>query len=310
MFPIVTEEAVRRLDPGRVIEVIESAFRERYLETVIPVRTQISIADGVFLVMPCYSRAGNTLGMKFVTVLENPSRPQDRIQATYMLFDPATAQPRRLVAANYLTDLRTAATSAVATRHLAREDAKTLGIFGTGRQARAHLDVVRRARPFVRFVVCGRDAERTRRFAEQASAELEIPVEAVDPATCAQCEVVCTCTTSATPLFDGHLLRAGTHLNVVGAFQPHTREVDSTTIQRARVVADTYDGVLAEAGDLLIPIKERLIGRDHIVSDLHELVSGKQLVRKNPTDITLLKSVGCALEDLVTAELAADSASF
>ena len=151
---------------------------------------------------------------------------------------------------------------------------------------------MRRVRPFVRFVVCGINPASTRRFSEQASAELKVPVEAVDAATCAQSDVVCTCTTSATPLFDGHLLRPGAHLNVVGAFQPHTREVDSATIQRARVVADTYEGVLAEAGDLLIPMKDGLIGRNHIVSDLHELVSGKKDVRTNPNDITLFKSVG------------------
>jgi ornithine cyclodeaminase/alanine dehydrogenase-like protein (mu-crystallin family) len=303
MFEEVSEEAVKSLNPELVIEAIESAFRVRYLTTIVPARTQVPIADGLFLVMPCYSQSGNTLGIKFITSLNHPPRPEDRVQATYILFDPITAQPLKLIPATYLTGLRTAATSAVATRHLAREDAKTLGIFGIGRQARAHLDVVRHTRRFENFVVCGKELTRTRQFAMAVSAELNVRVEAVDRVTCAQSDVLCTCTTSATPLFDGHNLKPGTHLNVIGAFQPDTREVDTDTIRRSRVVVETYDAVMTTAGDVLIPLKEGAIGRGHILSDLHELVSGKKKVRRSPEEITVFKGVGCALEDLVTAEL-------
>jgi alanine dehydrogenase len=302
----LTEDDIRRLDPARVIAAIENAFRDRYPATVMPTRTQMNLPEGVFLIMPCYDRAGHALGMKLVAVQHNPARPEGRIQATYMLFDPETAKPKLLLAANYLTDLRTAAASAVATKFLAREDSKTLGIFGTGRQARAHIRVLPLVRRFQQLLVCGKDATQSREFAREMSAELRQRVEPADAQTCAaQSDVICTCTTSQTPLFDGRLLRPGAHLNVVGAFQPHTREVDSTTIQRARVVVDTYDGALAEAGELLIPLREGLIGRDHIAADLHELVSGNKRGRSNPADITLFKSVGCALEDLVTAELLA-----
>ena len=106
-------------------------------------------------------------------------------------------------------------------------------------------------------------------------------------------------------MFDGSWLRAGTHLNLVGAFQPQTREVDDTTVKRARVVVDTYDGALEEAGDLLIPIHNGAIDRSHIIADLHEIASGKKPGRTRPDEITLFKSVGCALEDLVTAQLVA-----
>jgi alanine dehydrogenase len=116
-------------------------------------------------------------------------------------------------------------------------------------------------------------------------------------------DVICTCTTATEPLFDGNWLRPGTHLNLVGAFQPETREVDDVTVKRARVVVDTYDGALAEAGDLLMPIKSGAIDRSHIMADLHEIASGKTPGRIHQDDITLFKSVGCALEDLVTALL-------
>jgi ornithine cyclodeaminase len=221
-----------------------------------------------------------------------------------MLLDPATGRPKMVIPAKYLTDLRTAATSAVATKFLAREDVRVLAIFGTGRQARAHIRVVPLVRRFERVLVCGENPKQSLEFAEQVSAEVGLPVDPADASACAaKSDVICTCTTSNTPLFEGSLVRPGTHLNVVGAFQPDAREVDGLTVQRARVVVDTYDGALAEAGDLLIPMHEGTIGRDHIISDLHKLLSGKNAGRTRATDITLFKSVGCALEDLVTAQL-------
>jgi alanine dehydrogenase len=301
----LTEDDVReRLDPAKVITAIGSAFRDRYASTIIPNRTHLPTTQGVFLIMPCYDRNTNAMGMKLVVVQDRPARPEDRIQATYLLFDPDTARPRLAASANYLTDVRTAATSAIATKFLAREDARVLGVFGTGRQARAHIEVLPLVRHVERVLVCGTDPGQAREFARKMSEEIRLPVESADAQTCAsQSDVICTCTTSQVPLFDGKVLRPGTHLNLVGAFQPHAREVDSRSVQSALVVVDTYDGVLAEAGDLLIPIEEGIIRRDHIAADLHELLTGKKPGRTTPSEITLFKSVGCALEDLATAEL-------
>ncbi|MGH9531023.1 MAG: ornithine cyclodeaminase family protein, partial [Terriglobales bacterium] len=248
-------------------------------------------------------------GVKLVTVLDSPPAGVDRIQAQYCLFDPATGVLRALLAANYLTDIRTAATSAVATKILARPDAATLGIFGTGRQAWAHLVVMRHVRDFQRVLVCGLTPAQGAAFVQRAASDAGVRVESADAATCAaQSDVICTCTTSSTPLFDGKLLRPGTHLNLVGAFRPETREVDDETIMRARVVVDTYDGALAEAGDLLIPLRSGRIERSHIAADLHEVVSGKKPGRSRAGEITVFKSVGCALEDLVAANLVVQAA--
>jgi ornithine cyclodeaminase/alanine dehydrogenase-like protein (mu-crystallin family) len=301
----LTEDDVRRLlDPNRLLVAIESAFRERYPSITIPPRTHIPLANGIFLLMPCSDRSGHALGMKLVTVRSHPISDQDRVQATYFLLDPETPQPRLIVAANYLTDLRTAATSALATKLLAREEANTLAIFGTGRLARAHLAILPRVRKFRRVLVCGRTPQRSSQFIEQIQEGSTLPIAAADPRTCAgEADVICACTTSPAPLFDGHDLRRGTHLNLVGAFQPHTREADTHTIQHALVVVDTYDSALAEAGDILIPMQEGAISRDHIAADLHELLSGKKQGRRSPEEITVFKSVGCALEDLVAAEL-------
>jgi ornithine cyclodeaminase/alanine dehydrogenase-like protein (mu-crystallin family) len=302
---VLTEAEVHHLlDPAQVVSAIETAFRVRYPTTLMPTRTQMKLADGVFLIMPCYDREGRGLGMKLVKFHDAPSVAEDRIQATYILLDSATGCSRLVIAANYLTDIRTATTSAVATKFLARPDARVLGVFGTGRQARSHLRVLRTVRDFERALVCGRDLARAHDFASTMSHELNLKIEAVYARTCAaESDVLCTCTTSTTPLFDGHMLRPGTHINAVGSFQPQTRELDDTTVQRARIAVETFDGAQAEAGDLLIPTKAGRITRAHWLADLHQVVAGKVQVRTAPTDITLFKSVGCALEDLATAEL-------
>jgi ornithine cyclodeaminase/alanine dehydrogenase-like protein (mu-crystallin family) len=321
----LTEADVRRLlHPAELCAALEAAFRDRYPSISLPPRTHVELSHGIFLAMSCYDGAAGTLGMKLVLVRDKDQvRDQDqvrdrdasaaddnavlaegRIQATYLLLDPETAQPRLTIAANYLTDLRTAATSAVATKFLARLDASTLGIFGTGRLALAHLAVLPLARNFDRVLVCGRNSARSAAFVEKVSAQLpDLTITAVDARTCAaQSDVICTCTSNSAPLFDGHDLRPGTHLNLVGAFRPQTREVDTHTIERSRIVVDTY-ATAAEVGELSIPLQEGAIARDHVVADLHELISGKKQGRRSPEDITVFKSVGCALEDLVAAEL-------
>jgi alanine dehydrogenase len=302
---MLTEAHVReRLDPLQVIAAVETAFRDRYPDVVIPARTHFETSDGIFLMMPCHDRRGRALGMKLVMVQSRPARAEDRVQATYLLLDPATAIPQAVIPAKYLTDVRTAATSAVATKFMARQDVRVLGIFGTGRQARVHAKLLPLVRRFERMLVCGRDATQSQRFAEEMSAELGLPVEPANASTCAaESDVLCTCTSSDKPLFDGNLLRPGTHINAVGTFQPDARELDSATVSRSRIVVATYDGASMQTGDLLIPMKEGAITRDNIVADLHELVSRRRPGRTRADEITLFKSVGCALEDLATAEL-------
>ncbi len=302
---VLTEADVHRLlDPRSLIPAIEEAFRSRYPSTLMPTRTQMKVGDGVFLIMPCYDRVGHGLGMKMVKFNESPTVAEERVQATYILLEVESGCAKLVIPANYLTDARTAATSAVATKFLARDDAKVLGVFGTGREARAHLQILRHVRPFERALVTGRDPGRTREFAQQMEHELGMKVESVYSRTCAaESDVLCTCTTSKTPLFDGNMVRKGTHINAVGAFQPTTRELDDTCVRRSRIVVDTYDGALAEAGDLLIPLGSGIIRREHILSDLHELTVGRKKIRTSPLEITLFKSVGNALEDLTAAEL-------
>jgi len=310
---VLSDEQVRALlAPRPLIDALERAFaRDLSSSVVMPTRTQLPLSSsGVLLLMPCHDRELPAMGLKVVFVREGDVDAGERVQATYILLEPESGQLRALLDARSLTELRTAATSAVATRRLARQDSQTLGVFGAGRQARAHLAVLPEVRGFKRALVCGSNAARSREFARQVGGELKMSLEAADAETLVrESDVICTCTTSNEPLFDGRWLRPGTHLNLVGAFRPTTREVDDETIQRAWVVVDTYEGALAEAGDLLIPLQRGVIGRSHIAADLHELVSGSKPGRASAGQITVFKSVGCALEDLVAAQLVWQQAS-
>jgi alanine dehydrogenase len=297
---LYSEDQVRNvLNIDDVMRAIREAFSRGFATVHMPARTMLKMDDAVLLVMPCYDSALHVAGVKLVSV-----SAKARVQAVYELLDPQTGIALARMEANYLTDLRTAATSAVATDLLARKDVETLGIFGSGRQAASHFAVLSRVRNFKRFLVCGSGRSDMTTFCANMKKEFDLNIEWADAETIArESDVICTCTSSPTPLFDGGWLRPGTHLNLVGAFQPETREVDDTTIKRAYVVVDAYDGALQEAGDLLIPVKNGTIDLLHIAADLHEIASGKKPGRKSADSITLFKSVGCALEDLVTAQI-------
>lgn len=297
---VYSEDQVRQaINIDDVIRVIREAFARGFDTVTMPVRTVLNMDGAIFLMMPCYDRALHVAGVKLVSVSSKAG-----VQAVYELLDPQTGITLARMEAKYLTDLRTAATSAVATDLLARKDVETLGIFGTGRIAAAHLAALPRVRNFKHFLVCGSGRSDIPAFCDKMKNELGLKVEPANAETVTrESDVICACTTSREPLFDGNWLRPGTHLNLVGAFQPETREVDDITAKRARVVVDTYDGALQEAGDLLIPMKNGTIDRSHIIADLHEIVSGKKAARTGIESITLFKSVGCAMEDLVTADL-------
>ncbi|HWG39910.1 MAG TPA: hypothetical protein VN658_05130 [Candidatus Acidoferrales bacterium] len=303
---LYSEEQIREaVNIDEVIRVIREAFARGFATVHMPARTTLKMDKAILLIMPCYDSALKAAGAKLVSVSVKAG-----VQAFYELLDPQTGIAVARMEAKYLTDIRTAATSAVATDLLARKDAETLGIFGNGRQAIAHFAALPRVRNFKRFLICGSGRSDIAVFCAKMRNELGLNVESAAPETVArESDVICTCTSAREPLFDGNWLRPGTHLNLVGAFRPETREVDDITVKRARVVVDTYDGALQEAGDLLIPIKNGTIDHSHIVADLHEIASGKKTARRSAESITLFKSVGCAMEDLVTAQLVYRSGS-
>ena len=305
MIRLSDSEVERLLSPAEARQALAAAFRRDWQATVrMPLRTQVELGAGAtLLLMPCYDSVLAAAGLKLVTV-RSEAAGRGRIQASYLLLDPVSGVLLAHMDADYLTDTRTAAASAVATDALARPDARALGVFGAGRQARAHFHGLREVRSFQRFLVCATTPESSDRAARRLSAELGMTIEPVGPRELVESsDVVCTCTTSSTPVFEGAWLCPGGHLNLVGAFRPAARECDDAAIARARVFVDTYEGALAEAGDLLLPMGRGVIGREHIAGNLHERLSGQRPGRRDRDEITVFKSLGCALEDLAVAAL-------
>jgi ornithine cyclodeaminase len=303
MLTCTDAELEARLGPRETIAAIRAAFLEGFANVRMPQRVQVELEQSTLLIMPCGVSGVPFCGVKVVTVGQN-ARPGGRVKASYVLLDSHSGETVAFFDANYLTDLRTAATTAVATDALALPDASVLGIFGTGRQAAAHMAALPLVRRFREILVSGSTLDKAQEFAARMRVIHGCNVTATNAAACAtSSDVICACTSSVEPLFSGELIRPGTHLNLIGTFQPHAREVDAVAIQRARLFVDTYEGAFAEAGDILMALESGEIGREHVRGDLHELVTGKKPGRTRRDDITIFKSVGCGLEDLVAARL-------
>jgi len=301
------------LDVTSVIEAVERGFADFSAgRAIMPVRTAIRVQDppGVMLVMPCAMTESGVLGTKIVSVFpQNPSRGLPTIPALYVLLDYATGMPVAVMDAGLITGLRTAAASAVATKYLAREDAKTLSIFGTGVQGLYHALAIPAVRKIERILVRGSSPEKSQAFADRLKGSVDAEIVAAGSVEeAAGADIVVTGTTQTAPLFSGRLLAAGAHVNNVGSHSMTAREMDTESVVRSRVVVDSYDACWAESGDVMIPIEEGAITRDHVKAELGEVVLGKKPARSSAMEITLFKSNGLAFQDAVTAALALERA--
>jgi ornithine cyclodeaminase/alanine dehydrogenase-like protein (mu-crystallin family) len=301
---IDAEQLRRRLPMRAAIDALEAAFRTEDLAAT-PLRTHVETPEGELLIMPAFGRNG--VGVKLVTLTEaNPSRGLPLVNGVYVLFDPRTQVPLATIDGAALTELRTAAVSGLATRYLARSDAADLVVFGAGVQARSHVEAMVSERPVRSVTVVSRTPGPAEVLAEYARSRFGVEAATGGANAVAGGDLVCCCTTSPTPLFEGGRLAAGTHVNAIGAYRADARELDADTVRRARVVVETREVAAAEAGDLVIPTNEGVIGPDHVVADLAELVRGA-LVRRSDADVTVFKSVGMAFEDLVVARALMDA---
>jgi ornithine cyclodeaminase/alanine dehydrogenase-like protein (mu-crystallin family) len=222
------------------------------------------------------------------------------------LFDPDDGQLLCLIESDYLSWVRTGATSGVATRHMARSESSVVGIFGSGKQARGQLLGVAAVRPIERALVFSPQRARREAFAFEMTDRCGFPVVAVaDPAAIlGEADVVCTATNSAHPVFDGTTLRAGTHVNAIGQHYPDRRELDSRAMARSRVIVDDRDQAMLDYGELLIPIAAGELRYDHVHASLGEVVSGAAVGRLSAEEITVLLSGGTAAEYLAAANAA------
>jgi ornithine cyclodeaminase/alanine dehydrogenase len=247
----------------------------------------------------------DALGMKLVSAYpDNPTKYNlPTILGTVLLNDPRTGALLSIMDGAWITAMRTGAVSGVATRYLAREDARTVGIFGTGVQARTQLMAMKEARKLKDVKAYDIVPENSRKFSEEMTESLGItvmpekdPMEVVSGS-----DIIVTATTSKVPVFNGEWLKEGVHINGVGSHHgPGVKELDEVTIRKAKVVVDQREASLKEAGDLMDPISKDVISADHIYAELGELVTGKKKGRTSNNEITVFKSVGLAIQDVAT----------
>ena len=305
---ILTPAEVRRLLAMReCIDAVADALRALSAgEALNPLRwgVRLPAERGLIGLMPGFLPGTGALGLKAVTYFPgNHGTPYDSHQGVVLLFEAEYGRLLAMMDATSITTIRTAAVSALATRHLAREDASTLGLLGSGVQARAHLESMLLVRPFRALRIWSRNAEHAAAFAEEVSRRQAIDVDVAPSAEAAvsESDVVCTTTSAREPVLMGEWLRPGVHVNAIGASQRTARELDSAAVARSRLFVDRRESALKEPGDILVPLEEGAITSAHIVAELGELVLGTAAGRRSPDEITLFKSLGLAIEDLASA---------
>lgn len=303
----------KALDMGAAIGAMEVAFgRLSAGRATVPTRLQLRTERGTTLAMAgSLGEAG--LAAKVVSVFpENRARGLPALHGLVVVLDPESGVPRAAMDGTWLTALRTGAASGLATRLLADEGASVLTIFGAGAQARMQLEGVRAVRRIQEVRIVSRTRASAERFAAEAGAGMPrgTEVRAVEDRRAALrgAHLVVTATTSRRPVFDGRHLETGAHVNGVGSFTPEMQEVDATTVRRARVVVDSREAALAEAGDLLVPMRQGLIGPEQIDAELGEIVNGEKPPGRAGREVTFFKSVGVAAQDVAVAARALEAA--
>ncbi len=318
MLILNAEEVRKALPMTAAIEAMRTAFTALAEERVqAPPRSSLTGAEGrgTILTMPA-ALAGfeaPAAVIKIVSVFpENKRRGLPTIHGAVIAVDPETGVSVALLEGGSLTAIRTGAVSGLATDLLARPNSRALAVFGSGVQARTQAEAVCRVRPIETLWICNPSVEKAEEMASQISGIDPFPTD-VRPvrSSCealASADIVCTATTSRTPVFCDAELQPGTHINAVGSYQPHVREIPAETVRRAYVAVDRREAALEEAGDLIQPIEQGLITPQHIQCELGDLLLGANAGRPSDDRITLFKSVGLAVQDTAAAQAVLASA--
>jgi alanine dehydrogenase len=308
MIRILSGEDVRKALPMRqAVETIRKAFAQLSTgKADVPLRIALQVPkhNGVTLFMPGYLAGDDQMAVKVVSVFnDNPAKGLPLIHALVVVVDAETGAPAAVIDGTYLTALRTGAASGAATQLLARQDSRTAAIFGAGAQARTQLEAVQAVRPLQEAWVFDLNPEQARAYAAEMSQALSLKIHiASSPSEALRhADVICTATTSTTPVFDNTDLKPGAHINAVGAYTPEMQEIPVETVQRSKIVIDHHQASMAEAGDLLIPLNQGLISQDDVYAELGEIVAGLKPGRETPEEITFFKSVGVAVQDVAAA---------
>jgi ornithine cyclodeaminase/alanine dehydrogenase-like protein (mu-crystallin family) len=304
-IPFVDKEKIASLlTMQECISIMEKMFHSLAKgDSAQPLRSLMWLPDkkGLLGMMPGYNKTAAVMGIKLISVFHgNRDKGFPSDQGVVVLFDADNGQPLMIFDASEITALRTAAASAFATKLLSREDSELLSIIGSGEQAERHIESILLVRKIRQINIWSRNENHAHSLAEKTNDRYSIPnivykhsEEAVKNA-----DIICTVTSSPQPVVRGDWISKGTHINAVGSSTPATRELDTNAIVKSKMYTDCYESILNEAGDFLIPKKERVITDSHIRGDLGEVLLGIKEGRKNKDEITLFKSLGIASEDI------------
>ncbi len=312
MLALTRADIMRTFSMKDAIEAVKLAFSMYSSgKSIVPLRTNINVppAHGQSLFMPAYCEDMNSLGIKIVSIFpENAEKNKITVPATMILLDASTGEVCCLLDGTYLTQLRTGAATGVACDILARKDAKIGALIGTGGQASAQLEAMLTSRPLEVLKIAGLNYNKTIAFAESMRKlyghvgtkiiAVEHPNEAVIGA-----DIITVVTSSKIPVFDGSLVKKGALINGVGSYTPSMQEIDEVAVcTSSSIFVDSMEAIFAEAGDLLIPIEKGLIGKEKISGEIGEVLSGKLKGRNSEDDIIIFKTVGIAIQDIITAD--------
>lgn len=304
---ILSAEDVRKALPmDQAIEAMRGAFGQLSANQAdVPLRTRLQTDKGLMLFMPAFLRESRELGFKMVSIWrDNPSHGLPAIVALVTAIDPDTGEPRAIINGEALTALRTGAGGGLATDLLARPDARKVAVFGSGVQARAQLEAACAVRPIEEVRIFGRTPSSVEIFAQEVAAWPDAPAVSVAGSRKQAVEgadIIITATTSEKPVFDGRDIAPGAHITGVGSYAPHMQEVDEITVQRSKIVVDSVQSCLAEAGDLIIALDKNVITKLDIHGELGAIVNGDIPGRESRDEITFFKSVGVAVQDAAAA---------
>ncbi|MEH7503048.1 ornithine cyclodeaminase family protein [Neobacillus drentensis] len=310
---VLTKEDIKKVFTMKdAIEADKEALRIYSAgKSVSPLRVNIDIPkeQGQSLFMPAYVEELDATGIKIVSVFpKNIEKGLPSVPAQMILLDGTTGEVCAILDGTYLTQLRTGAVQGAASDILAKKDAKIGALIGTGGQAATQLEAMVCVRNLQEVRVADINFERAKEFAEKMQEELAAygtKVVAVENGNAAvkDADIITSVTTSRKPVFDGTLVKKGAHVNGVGAYTPQMQELDETIVQKAdKVFFDTKEGVLAEAGDFITPMEKGLVTEDDFDGELGEVILGKISGRETDEEITLFKTVGMAVLDVVTAQ--------
>jgi len=308
-FRLLTEGDVAALLPiDSLTAPLEQALRQFSAGAVVqPVRTVLPIGDAFFGVMPAYLHAPPIVGAKLVSVFsKNTALQLPAHLATVLLFSPDTGALLAVVGGSYITEVRTAVVSAISANLLARDDASRLAILGSGTQARSHLRALENVFELSDVRVWSPTPEHQAAFIEEMEPHTTARIIGADSAEQAvlAADIVVLATSAHEPVVQSEWIKEGTHVISVGACRPDKCEMDPALVRRGRLFVDSRAAALAESGDVVMAIQERRFTASHIVGELGELIDGKVEGRRSPREVTIFKSLGLAVEDVVAAELA------